>query len=395
MGPILGEPRSGGKLRSDPVELTHPWEPPYHPPVSLPRATGSTSVQPRSQRPGRLLGGLFLTLGLLAPASLGAAPAQVRDGRLLAPDGTWHGLEDLGLRTVHSVLPWAGLSPRGDFLAGGTVVTLAGPRLAVVRMEDGRAQRLPLLPDQARLQREPLPLVDRAGELIGAAWLAGERERGLAVRFASWNGVSWGPAVEVAPPGPGSQLALAATVTAEGTPLLVWSAFDGHDDEVLWAQRRGARWSPPQRLTDDNQVPDITPALHAGPRGSGVLAAWSRYREGQYQVMAAHFDGRRWSRPQPLGPPGSLFPSFEETEASSATELAAPSTWLLYRTARPRGWQVLELDPEGRALRGARVSAAGSERPRLEAEAGALRFEWPQPGAEKTLALRASWENRP
>jgi len=366
--------------------------------VSLSSAPSSISLQPRSRRPGRLLGGLVLTLGLLAPPSLGAAsPARVHDGRVLAPDGTWQELESLGgLQTVHSVVRSGGPRRSGGFLASGTLVTPRGPRLAVVRVRDGRAERLPLLPDRSRLLREPLPLVDRSGELIGAAWLAGERERRLAVRFASWNGVSWEPPEDVAPPGPGSQLALAATVTADGTPLLVWSAFDGNDDEVLWTHRRGARWSPPRRLGEDNENPDITPALYAGEQSSGVLVAWSRYRDGQYQVMLSRFDGRRWSRPQPLGPAGSLFPSFEEAEGESATGLrSAPPTWLLFRTARPRGWQVLELDREGRARRSARVSAAPSERPQIHTVDGTVRFMWARPGASAAKELQAAWENRP
>lgn len=265
---------------------------------------------------------------------------------------------------------------------------------------DGEA--LPALPSQAPLVREPLTLADASGRLVGAAWLEGHSERSLAVRFAPWDGAAWGLPEPVAPPGPGSQLALTGAVTMEHSVALAWSGFDGIDDEIQWSLRRGGRWSPPRRLAADNAVPDITPAFLALPgRGRGLLAAWSRYQDGQYRVVLARFDGRRWSEPAPVGPPGSLFPSFEPPLRSGSRSAAGsqPGT-LLFRTARPRGWQVLELDATGRPLRSAQMPAATAVRPSLSACQEGVCFEWPELGvrtpAVRTATVRtAPWENLP
>lgn len=256
-------------------------------------------------------------------------------------------------------------------------------------------------PARGPVLRETLLVVSPRGDLIGAAWLEGSDPRRLGVRFASWDGAAWGPAVVVAPPAAGSQLALTGTVLGDGSVLLAWSAFDGKDDEILWSRREGATWSPPRRLAADNAVPDITPALHAiqgtGSAGDDALAAWSRYQDGHYRVVVSRFDGRAWSEPRPVGPAGSVFPGFEPGPETGAARI-------LFRTAAPRGWQAVEVDRDGRPRRSARVRAEAPDRPRLAADGAVLRFVWPGtwPGrsdeADGPLSpsvRSAPWENLP
>lgn len=261
---------------------------------------------------------------------------------------------------------------------------------------------LPPLPAQGPRIEEVLPVRSPAGDLLGATWLDGRSPRRLAVAFAPWNGAAWGPREPVAPPAAGSQLALTATATRDGDVLLAWSAFDGEDDEILWSRRAGTAWSTPARLAADNGVPDITPALFTPPRTdrSQALAAWSRYQDGQYRVVLSRFDGRSWSEPVILGPAGSVFPSFAASPASRGTRL-------LFRTARPRGWRVVELDPGGRPRRAAQALTGERQLPRpeiQETEAG-LRFSWQgfeagesgEPATEEpaTWILRVPWESLP
>lgn len=341
---------------------------------------------------------LLLTLwsGPAALSALEAAPAQIRSGRLLAPDGSWHALDDLGLRTASATASLA-----EGFLVAGDTATAGDSRLVLVRVDPSGAERLPPLPTRRPFVAEPLPLVSPAGRLTGAVWLEGSGARRLTVRFASWDGARWGPAEEVAPPAAGSQLALAGTVLRDGSVLLVWSAFDGEDDEILWSHGRGASWSPPRRLDADNTVPDITPALHAiqgtGSAGDDALAAWSRYQDGQYRVVVSRFDGRVWSEPRPAGPPGSVFPGFEPSPETGGTRI-------LFRTAAPRGWQAVEVDRDGRPRRSARVRAEAPDRPRLADDGGVLRFVWPgvwpsrtdEPDGPLSPSVRsAPWENLP
>ena len=269
----------------------------------------------------------------------------------------------------------------GGWMAAGTVAEAAGPRMVLFRGDAGAARALPAPPRSgSALLQEPLPLVGEGG-LRGVAWLEGEARGALAVRFAPWNGTGWEPAATVAPPAPGSQLALAGAVLDDGSLLLVWSAHDGGDDEVVWSRSTAAGWTAPRRLAADNRVPDITPSLAAVP--GGAVAAWSRLEGSEYRVVAATFREGRWSEPRAIGPRGSLYPTFEAAGA-------APQ--VLFRTAAPRGWTVVELDAEGRAWRAARTAVAAPQRPLLEEAGGAVALSWP--GGEAAPAI-TPWESLP
>jgi hypothetical protein len=277
----------------------------------------------------------------------------------------------------------------GWLAAGTRPVASGGSEILLLAGEGETVSPLPAPPGRtAQLRREPLPLVD-GDRLAGLAWLEGAGPRALAVRFAPWNGAGWGEPETVSPPGPGSQLALAAARLGDGSWLLAWSAFDGHDDEIVWSRRgagaadaAGTTWSRPRRVAADDEVPDITPALVATP--GGALLAWSRFDGEGYRVVVARFRDGRWEAPRTVGPEGSLFPSFEPGTATGAR--------LLFRTAAPAGWSVLDLDAAGRPRRSAAVPSADDARPVVrDAGPAALSFRWPASGVERA----AAWEAKP
>jgi acyl-CoA thioesterase-1 len=234
-------------------------------------------------------------------------------------------------------------TPESPAMVGGTAEP---PGVGVLPPPGGRT---------GRLRAEPLPLVE-SGRLAGLIWLEGDDPRSLAVRYASWNGAAWDEPRLISPAGRGSQLALTAARLADGSWLLAWSAFDGHDDEIVWSRGSAGDWTRPQRLTD-NQVPDLTPALAAA--GRGALIAWSQLAGDGYRLLVARFQDGRWGEPAIVAPGGSLYPSFEPSSQAGRLRLR-------FRTAQPRGWAAIELDTAGRPLR---------------------RAEWPEGGAERA----ASW----
>jgi hypothetical protein len=280
------------------------------------------------------------------------------------------------------------------WLAAGTLgpETHSGSRdLLLLTGNSQTVSALPAPPGKtAALRQEPLPLVED-GRLAGLVWLEGENRRSFGVRFAAWTGTAWDTPEVVAPLGPGSQLALTAARLRDGTWLLAWSAFDGHDDEIVWSRRVHGAWSRPQRVAADNNVPDITPALTAaGSSGDTALLAWSRYEPalGEYRVVMSRFVQGHWTAPAAAAPPGSFYPTFE----------AAPSGRLrmLYRTAMPQGWEMVEMDSAGHALRHATVITAESARPVVStAAAGAAAvFRWPAAGMQRSIAWTAE-ERKP
>jgi hypothetical protein len=303
--------------------------------------------------------------------------AVAGESRLLLPGG-----RDLALPLPPGadVTALAG-TPRAWAAAGTTAERAGGTGLVVVAGDERRARRLPS-PAAAtpRLRQQPVPLSGDRG-LAGVAWLEGDRRDGLGVVARAWDGKAWGRPATVAAAESGSQLALAGTVLGDGSWLLVWAAFDGSDDEILWSVHRDGEWSAPRRLGADNAVPDITPAVVPAGR-DGAVVAWSRYDGRDYRLVSARFDGRGFGAVETVGPPGSLYPSFVA---------AAAGSYLLYRTAVPRGWQVVEIDAEGGRGRFATVTVEGSERPVVvPAAVDGVRLLFAGEGAEAT----AGWRER-
>ena len=248
-----------------------------------------------------------------------------------------------------------------------------------------------------KLLAEPLPLV-AGGRLAGLAWLEGDDPRALGVRYAAWNGGGWSAPRTVSAPGQGSQLALTSCRLADGSWLLAWSAFDGHDDEIVWSAggNGSGTWTPPRKLTL-NRVPDITPVL--APAGSGAVIAWSQLAGDGYRLLVARYRDGRFGEPVVAAPGGSLYPSFETSPGTDRLRL-------LYRTAEPRGWAALELDaggqprrvaaaPDpsqgaegGRTAAGAAAAGGALDRPALAGDGNRAVFSWPGGGAART----SSWQ---
>lgn len=314
---------------------------------------------------------------ILLPALAGllAGPAAARAGAREAPEllsgrGELRVADAAGevLRAplaegveIHALTPLDG----DAWLAAGT---RDSSTLIVVRGEGGEARRVPAPEAGGALVASPAPLAS-GGELLGLAWLAGADPRSLEVRFAPWTGgglpgdgegiSEWAAPETVAGPAPGSQTALTGTVLRDGSVLLLWSAHDGEDDEILWSLRSGGAWSEPARLAADNAVPDILPAV--APLGGGAVAAWNRYDGREYRVVVSRWAGGVWSAPEPAGPPGSLYPVLYPVLGRSSGK-GADGVELRYRDARRRAWMALRLDGSGRIVDPAPVPVTSPDR---------------------------------
>ncbi|HET9211544.1 MAG TPA: hypothetical protein VFR03_14145 [Thermoanaerobaculia bacterium] len=334
----------------------------------------------------RRSGGAFTLLLCIAVPALGQdEPLQAfRDGGALTLVPVENGarIELPGGRALSVALPdRAEVSTLaaidGGWVAAGSVPDATGGRkLFLLRGNDSAARAMAEPPGQEGKQRRgPVLLVD-GGRLAGIAWLEGDGDRALSVRASLWNGKRWQAPERVSFPGPGTQIALAGAVLADGSWLLAWSAFDGQDDEVVWARRQGDAWQPVRRLTN-NSVPDIVPALTATADG-GALIAWSRFEGTGYQMRMARFgtrEGGGWQDDHPAAALGSLYPVF-----------LGPSRLLYLDAAAPRSWTVLDLDAQGRVK--ARASAPSTlERPAVSFEGNQVRMRWPAAKRQVTAPM--------
>jgi lysophospholipase L1-like esterase len=215
---------------------------------------------------------------------------------------------------------------------------------------------------------EMTPLVED-GHLAGAVWLEGSDRASFAVLYAAWKGTTWGTPRIVSAGSSGSQLALTTARLADGSWMLAWSAFDGHDDEIVWSQGRAGVWTAPHRLTD-NPVPDITPTVAAA--GSGALIAWNQLAGDGYRLVVSRFEGdsATWGAPAAVTAGGALYPTFVASPRADRLRLVYSAV----RDGEPARWEALETDLDGHPMRqtvlpSAAVSA--SEAAALLAPAGA------------------------
>lgn len=265
----------------------------------------------------------------------------------------------------------------GGWAAAGSFEDTDGVRkLFALRGTGAGSRALAVPPGQENGRYGPVLLVAN-GQLAGLAWLEGEGPRSLAVRAAAWSEGRWEAPVAISRPGPGSQLALTGAVLSDGSWLLAWSAFDGQDDEIVWSRRApDGAWSPAQRVSAGNEVPDIVPALTAV--GNGALLSWNRYDGEGYSLLLSRFSGGAWRDERAVAPAGSLYPGF-------VNEAGRPVLVYLSATS-PRAWSVLELDNAGRVLGRAAVPSS-LDRPVVGFDAGEVRMRWPAAAREAAAPL--------
>ena len=283
-------------------------------------------------------------------------------------------IEDRGVSTSHALGDAERLTSivelRDGWAAAGQIVGDGRSRIVVVSA-DSQGMRHLSLPEKGApaLQLGPRLLTD-GGRLRGVAWVEGPTARETAVRARVWTGAAWSEAVTVSPAGRGTQTGLAAATLRDGTELLIWSAYDGYDDEILFSENRGGQWSEPERVSAGNREPDVMPTLAATDRGA--LAAWNRGGENGYELVVATYRNGRWTEIRSRT--DGLFPRLLTRSGSH------------YLTFRAEDWTVAELSVRGRELRTAQSSESPRDRPALEVEAlTGPRFRWPERPAHALL----------
>ena len=312
-----------------------------------------------------------LMLGLASYLVAGHLPAQNDSFRLIQPsvdssEALLHSRKgearlEIGGRSTRT-LPVRSSETVSSLTRAGTKWLAAGTRDRVQRRDlilfsiDGATSRRLSPPSGQRepFRIRPVPLASHSS-LQGLVWLEGADMKSLSVMLAKRTGGSWSDPQRVPRPTSGSQTGLVATVLPDGRWLLVWSGFDGNDDELFFSLVGSDGASRPQRVTQSNSVPDVMPSLVQSRQGA--LLAWSQLDGGDYRVRISRFDGASWSAPRTVGPKGSQRPELTSDRGQVR---------LTYREAWPRRWSVAEIGDDGRPTRRARVEAATQIRPAVE-----------------------------
>ncbi|HUP21767.1 MAG TPA: hypothetical protein VNB06_02355 [Thermoanaerobaculia bacterium] len=270
-------------------------------------------------------------------------------------------------------------------------------RLALLAGDAERQRELPTPPGQTGALRT-MPVVFGGDRLLagqpggGVAWLEGNSPRVFAVWAAEWTGDGFEQPVVVSPPGAGTQTGLSGAELADGSWLLVWTAFDGSDDEVMWSVHTSEGWSEPLGVAGDSQGPDITPSVAA--THDGAILAWSRFDGVQYRLTLAAYRDGAWSGPFLADTPSGLYPGFVRGVATPIL------SYLEVSETAARRWVVSEIDVAGRrVVASAGVPSRQVERPVIVAVgADGVRFGWQSqaPGRAVTpSSVFRAWEPEP
>ncbi len=274
----------------------------------------------------------------------------------------------------------------GGWIVAGEIDAPGVTDLFLLRSDAGALVPFPAPPNDADhpLRAGPMPLVEN-GRLAGLAWLAGSGVRETAVYASQWSGLDWSQPELVSPMGPGTQIAIDGAVLADGSWLLVWSAYDGKDDEILWSRRVGGRWTEPAVLHEPNETPDITPAILA--TGRGALAAWNWFDGKAYRVRLAAFEDGSWRELDLAASPRGVSPGLTSQDDGAL---------LLYRTAIPPTWTLRQLDERGTTLSTAVVEQETPVRPGLVPLDGPTAWlEWSGERATSPLRIEVEWQVEP
>lgn len=295
---------------------------------------------------------------------------SVAGSRLSLPDGHWRQTEPgLEISAVSA-------SREGFWLAGTHRREGREPQIEVFHWPAESSDE-PLPRVFSKAGQDPVLFVDH-GDLAGLAWLEGTDARSFRVVAATTKDRNPEAVQVVSGRGPGSQITPRGVALDDGSWLLVWVAFDGHDSELFWSRRVGLEWSSPERVVADNGTPDITPALVG--LGSTAVVAWSRYDGHDYRLRLARFEAGQWFETSFESEPGTLFPRLDVLESTSSRR-----TFLTYRVpGRKPYWTVSELDTAGHVLERGLVAVDSRQPPALDVTGdGGVLLEWST--AESTL----------
>jgi hypothetical protein len=82
-------------------------------------------------------------------------------------------------------------------------------------------------------------------------------------------------------------------VDRTSSPWVVWSGFDGQDDEIFFTRWNGTDWDFPLMINDDNSTPDIIPSLTLNDEGFPVVR-WLGFADDGYLLLAKEWNGFSW-----------------------------------------------------------------------------------------------------
>lgn len=118
---------------------------------------------------------------------------------------------------------------------------------------------------------------------------------------------------------------------------VLWLVFVGNDgsgyDDVYCSHLKGGAWSEPMRVHAANDVPDVNPFIEIG-RDKKIQVTWEGFRNGDYVLLSAQWQGDGWSEEMPLAPEDTekIYEGRKQLEEETLPEFIEDRSMLFIRS---------------------------------------------------------------
>ena len=130
----------------------------------------------------------------------------------------------------------------------------------------------------------------------GTVWVAWSSVRGRTsqLKICFFDGVGWSDPEEIPTAGLTSNTGASIFVDQSNRPWIVWSGFDGTDDDIYFSRWDGEVWEAPSRIHIDNDTPDLLPII-VGNKDNHPTIFWYGFNGEKYVRYTSRWTGHCWS----------------------------------------------------------------------------------------------------
>jgi len=117
---------------------------------------------------------------------------------------------------------------------------------------------------------------------------------GSFLEYTYFNGSGWRHPEKIST-GLASNGVASIMIDRENTPWIAWEGRspEARFEDIYWSRWSAGAWVPPARAHDENDVPDLRPALLNDASG-GVILSWKTFANGRYTHVYQVWDGKNW-----------------------------------------------------------------------------------------------------
>jgi len=141
---------------------------------------------------------------------------------------------------------------------------------------------------------DTLPAVAAGSD--GSVWVVWSAvgEESSRLFYSRFDGSVWSEPMHIET-GLSENTAPTVLVDGQGIPWVAWSGFDGTDDDIFIFRFQDGRWTSPVRVHENNDQPDILPALGSNS-GNAIRVTWHGFDGERYRKHSRAFvPGEGWT----------------------------------------------------------------------------------------------------